>query len=543
MAIMASGHQTDHDKTIDGIVSQPDPNPGVNPAGRSRFAILKAYVSLEASLLFLAVVLLRLPGFTHSVLDWDEGSYALVGREILLGHLPYVDAYEIKPPGAFIMYALAMLAFGVNFISLRLCGLLCVYATAMTLRLIALSIGLKRFSALSAGLFYACVTTTVGGLESNLEILATPFMTIACLALVRGMERRDLYSQIVTVTLAGIMVGLAVWIKFVPALPGSILTGTVLLYWLQQGTPLARILGLGLLYSFLMLLPTISSGLFYWYLGHFDLFWLANFQATSRYLAISPYDAYDLYILIPFLSVTKWMIGSGLVLILAAGGISRTKYRRPRSNLIFIWLFGEILSVIIPLKFYDHYYLLLSGPVCLLAAFSIDGTESSLGARDIKNSRILIPVMLIFIPYCCFNLLRFGSDLMSEGPDGPATIARLIAADSDHKSRPIWIVNAEPEIYLLSDAMSATMFGFPHHLLEKRYSGLIPRDQDTEIERIMNSTPLYVILETTSSGQWNKDVHVPSVRQEIIGHWINQTYEPVRAVPFKDKILTLYKVK
>jgi len=462
---------------------------------------------------------------------------------MLLGRLPYVDAYEIKPLGAYIMYALAMFAFGVNFISLRLCGLLCVYATAMTLRLIARSIGLNRFAAFSAGLFYACVTTTIGGLESNLEILATPFTALACLALVRGTERRDLYSQAVTIIIDGVMVGLAVWIKYIPALPGSLLTGAVLLYWLRQGTPLVRILGLGLLYSFLIFLPTISSGLFYYHLGHFDLFWLANVQATSRYAAISPYNDYELYIFIPLFSVTKWMIGSGLVLILAVGGGFRAKYHRPRSALILIWLFGEILSVIAPLKFYDHYYLLLSGPVCLLAAFSIDGGECSLGPRGIRNSRILVLVMSIFISYCYFDLSKVGSGLITAGQDGPEAIASLIAADSDHKTRPIWIVNAEPEIYLLSDAIPATVLGFPQHLLEKQYAGLIPLDQDTEIERIMNGSPLYVVLETMPSGRWNEDIHVPSIRQDTIGKWLKQRYEPIRAVPFKGKTLTLYRVK
>jgi hypothetical protein len=42
----------------------------------------------------------------------DQAIYALVAREILAGKMPYKDAFDFKPPGIFLVYALARAIFG-----------------------------------------------------------------------------------------------------------------------------------------------------------------------------------------------------------------------------------------------------------------------------------------------------------------------------------------------------------------------------------------------------------------------------------------------
>ena len=42
----------------------------------------------------------------------DQGIYAVVARAMLDGGMPYRDAWDFKPPGIFLIYALARALFG-----------------------------------------------------------------------------------------------------------------------------------------------------------------------------------------------------------------------------------------------------------------------------------------------------------------------------------------------------------------------------------------------------------------------------------------------
>lgn len=56
-------------------------------------------------LAFLTVsVLLRLFSFFPSVLDHDESTYLIIGREILQGKELYTDVTDTKPAGIFLFY-------------------------------------------------------------------------------------------------------------------------------------------------------------------------------------------------------------------------------------------------------------------------------------------------------------------------------------------------------------------------------------------------------------------------------------------------------
>jgi hypothetical protein len=57
----------------------------------------------------------------------DQGIYAVVADTILKGGMPYEDAWDFKPPGIFLTYALAQGVFGKSMLSIRLlevCGLI-----------------------------------------------------------------------------------------------------------------------------------------------------------------------------------------------------------------------------------------------------------------------------------------------------------------------------------------------------------------------------------------------------------------------------------
>jgi hypothetical protein len=85
----------------------PEPNgSGSLPAGSSRVADA---VLIGACALGIAFLLLQLLTFGYGR---DQGIYAMVGRAILAGEMPYRDAWDFKPPGVFVVFALSRALFG-----------------------------------------------------------------------------------------------------------------------------------------------------------------------------------------------------------------------------------------------------------------------------------------------------------------------------------------------------------------------------------------------------------------------------------------------
>ncbi|WP_264488259.1 ArnT family glycosyltransferase [Luteolibacter arcticus] len=64
----------------------------------------------------------------------DQGIYAVVARSIVDGGMPYRDAWDFKPPGIFVLYAIARVLFGANEWGIRL--LECIFIAAMGICLV-----------------------------------------------------------------------------------------------------------------------------------------------------------------------------------------------------------------------------------------------------------------------------------------------------------------------------------------------------------------------------------------------------------------------
>lgn len=58
------------------------------------------------SIIFVAIVIFRLPFFFTDEFNWDESTYIIMGQWILDGNLPYVDRTAVKPPLLYYLYAL-----------------------------------------------------------------------------------------------------------------------------------------------------------------------------------------------------------------------------------------------------------------------------------------------------------------------------------------------------------------------------------------------------------------------------------------------------
>jgi 4-amino-4-deoxy-L-arabinose transferase-like glycosyltransferase len=89
-------------KAQDGKCCSPAPDVVANPS-RGRVSAVVAIVVVG--------VVLGLPGLSYPY-GRDQAVFALVGRTILDGGLPYVDAVDVKPPGPFYLFAAVQAVLG-----------------------------------------------------------------------------------------------------------------------------------------------------------------------------------------------------------------------------------------------------------------------------------------------------------------------------------------------------------------------------------------------------------------------------------------------
>jgi 4-amino-4-deoxy-L-arabinose transferase-like glycosyltransferase len=306
------------------------------------FVILAAIVVVSA--------LLRLT-FLHEPLDRDEGQYAAIAQNILQGGLPYQDAIEIKPPGAFYLYAVGIAVFGATSEALRVFTAL--YSMLSVLAVYGLaSVLADRKAGIYAALLYGVYASfpLVQGSSSNTEVFLVLPLTAGVWLLLRA--TRD--NSRLMLAAAGFCAALALVIK-PQALP-LVALQLVLIPWLMPGSGRlqARAGNVAAYLAPLVSCAALILGYFYFRGGLEDIFyWTVQFP---RRYAQSGLDLNRLQAVLAH-------VFSTLLVPLLAGLPSAlwlaSRKRDLRDLLPLLLLLAAILAIAIPGKFYPHYFIML----------------------------------------------------------------------------------------------------------------------------------------------------------------------------------------
>ena len=294
--------------------------------------------------------LLRLASL-HAPFDRDEGQYATIAQVILRGGLPYRDAIEIKPPGTFYLYALAIYIFGATIEAVRTFTAVYALLTAVAVYLVSRQIAGSR-AALGATLLYG-VFSTVPQLQgiSNTEVFLVLPMIAGVWCFLQALDtrkRRYLYG-------AGLCASLAMLIKPV-ALPVVALEfllipcfGSGPGRWKQAILDLAAFLA-----------PVVACALAtlcYFYLrGGLDDFLYWTVVVPRRYK-----DA-EIFLVPPVSAVVRYLHTALLVPALlgipAAFWLALTRRTIP-GLLPLLLILAVSLAVTLPGKNHPHYFIML----------------------------------------------------------------------------------------------------------------------------------------------------------------------------------------
>lgn len=469
---------------------------------------------LAVVLAFLAsAFLLRSTSFLQTFIDWDEGLYLLMGEALLEGHPPYSVIWDRKPPGLFLLYALAQYAFGDGVIGIRIVGWLA--ATLSAYLLYRMGRGISdggRMLGILSGVFYLVYSLNSQGLAANAEVLFTPFVVLAFwLVLFRWGEAPEFrLGRAGQLFFIGLLIGLAFEIKYIVIFDLAALLFVLGFNLYHRVMPqgagdfIARISWSYSSVLFGFLIPFILATTYYWRSGNFDIYFQSNIAANLAY-------GNESFSVVAFLQSLSREVARNTLLWLGAllspiylylfHREMRTQERRYILAAL-IWLLVTFPAVVVTRNFYSHYYLQLMPPMCLLAAWLIIRVLGT--AQNWQDRRryalalgliVIAPLLIAGVPHLGRGALYATMPyLANDGDwgDDAAKIAAYLRGEVGPEDY-IYAVDYPPIIYYLVPAKIPTKYPFALHLMDESYSGVIDVDQEQELAQVMSNKPTYLI--------------------------------------------------
>ncbi len=542
-------------------------------------------------IIFLAFLLLsfflRFWTLFVSVLDKDESIYILGADSLLNSNLPYIEIWDNKPPGIFILFSLTMLILGNSIVSIRILSIITTTFTSYFLYRIGATIDAKQGEkiGLLSGSLYAIFSLHNDGAAANAEILFAPFVTGAFLLLFQDRKLSN-----IKVFLIGLILGIGMQIKYLVIMDvlGLVLLGS--LFRKEKGKsqeeegrkesgvrsqeeegkrkenekPVNNFQGLrkekfSLIFNHLtfslfrfflilgagLILPAVIIGVIYQFSGYLDEYIYGTLIANSKYVGMLNFSWSDL-----LSRLRKQVLGNILLWLYLFWSpiylfvFARGKLKEERNFIyLFLWFCCTFLAVLLSKRFYNHYFLQLLPPLCLISGYAIVKSVYLLEKKSIEehsyrevrelktisaktqtatliNSqkfRIIgaslskisvlssLPNIILFL-ILIYPFAQAGYNKLSKNwefiyyryiqkidtwDDREALIAKYLRQrikSTDY----IYVVNYEPIIYYLVPTKIPTKYAFPSHLTAM--SQILPTNPLQELDKIMAKNPSYVLL-------------------------------------------------
>lgn len=441
-----------------------------------RHGVRKSFGASPRLLAVLAILvvtaLTRLMTFGNPAAHIDDQFYLYVGHSILAGDIPYVDIWDRKPIGIFLIYAACAALGGNGVVQYQLVAAIFVFATALTIygfgRLIAPEKG-----ALLAALIYPIMIAQMGGDAGQAPVFHNLFMALPALLIFKattGQDPPSLWSG----GLAMALVGIALTIKQTTVFEGIFFGLWFVIAGYIRDRRLDRAARVALLLAAVAALPTALSYLVYFQLGHLDAMWQATVISVLRKLPVTLEDRFSA---VPYLvRITAVPLLIAIFSIYKMVGHSGWK---AAPTFVTLWLIAAAIGFFAIPNFFFHYALPLAVPmsIAMAAAFGL----RPLGKLLFVGVVIAEIVTLIRPPF-------FMSPYRDDYP-------RLLAAvRKELGSGCLYIYYGSPQLYTDTGACRVTSFVFPDHLETMVESEALPVAPEAEMNRFFRQNPPQVVV-------------------------------------------------
>ena len=424
------------------------------------------------ALLVLATLLLRALTFGNPAIELDEQLYRLIGERMLEGQLPYVDMFDTKPVGLFLLFALAALIGGAQALSYQLMAALFTVLGAWALFHIARRTVAGFWAPVGAALLYILSLNLMQGEGGQASVFYTPMVIAAALMTLSVLEKRTMSGASllgIGAAVTGLM-GLAIQIKYTVAVEGAFF-GLVLMWagW-RAGIGLVRLAAYGVVWIGLALLPTVLAWAYFAQIGHADAWIFANFTSVSLRHHLSPADMVEEFVG-GFASLLVFVI-------LAALGWWRRGTPNAAYHFAAGWLIAGLLAVIAQRSFGPHYWIPLVPPLALLALPAL------------KQMRRTAIAMIVVIAVAGQGLIAYYN--YSKGD--AETMDQMVAAIGPAPNC-IFVFDGFPALYLETDSCLPSRFLFPNMLNGLLLKDALGVDPSDEVRRILATGPDAIVID------------------------------------------------
>lgn len=417
--------------------------------------------AVQAVLLLLVAFASRAWLFGNPVIHSDEQFYLLVGDRMWDGAWPFVDIFDRKPVGLFLVFAAIRALPGDGILAYQIAATVVAAVTAFLIARIA-----GRFAgaeaAFGAGVLYLVWLVVFDGAGGQSAIWQNLPMAAAALLVVDARPERLTRRGVA----AMLLVGCAMQVKYVALFEGVFFGLWLLWTGFLGGRSAARLAGDAALWVAAALLPTAAAWAVYAGAGHGDAFVFANFRSffwqqdddtpLSNLLKLAEAVA----LLAPLLRLT-WR------------GRSASAFARG-------WAAAGIGAVLIIHTFEQLYWLPALLPLSVASAAGLERVD-----RRRAMLWALVPAIVAAIALTFLRVGRRGD---------ARAIDALVALIGQRPPGCLFSFGSEPILYHRTRSCLPTAYIFRSHLSQTRESRGIGIDPAAETARVLAGRPGVIVL-------------------------------------------------
>lgn len=490
-------------------------------------------LSIQLCLMLMAAFLIRVWQFGNPVIHVDEQFYLLVGDRMLQGALPYVDIWDRKPVGLFLIYAAIRTLGGEGIYQYQIVATLFAGVTAFLIARIALRIS-SGLGAASAGIVYLCWLMIFGGDGGQSPVFYNAFVAGGALLTLRLVTTPSLSIGRLANSGALIMllVGLAMQVKY-PALFEGIFFGIALMWtaWRVFHRPLV-VTSLAALWVTVALVPTALAWAYYASLGHSEIFIFSNFLSIFNRPPSAAGDLISRLSEMVVFSIPLWLCAiAGIWGRFDAGALLPAEGAK---TFLVSWLAAAVIGLLIPGTYYGHYYLPVLVPLSVLIAPLAGAPGTGINLFTINRRQITTPFIgVLAIMGLIAAKIQINEDIWHRG-DG-SQIDRIAKVIEPRLKDCPFVFDFEPILYLMTNSCFNSRFVFPPHLASYWETNAGGVNTLAEVQRILARKPS-IIVSTAEIEHTPNPATWRLVQSELERH-----YRPIYSEKIGDRTRVVYE--
>ena len=430
-------------------------------------------------------LLMRVLSFFPSVIDHDESTYLVIADAMRQGKVYWKDVIDTKPIGIFGLFAIFQTVFGKSIFILRLITALWIAVSAWMLYLVhrlllpPSSPEVYNSGPVASGILYILMTSmfTFFGISPNTE-LYFGLLTITAIWLVIK------YRHFGWFFLAGLLLGMGFIIKYVVLFDAialglffiwrQVMNRTTWTWWLAR----CVLLGIG------FLMPLAFTWWYYRQMGMGDTFLFFTFELSGRYFHHPPISGYLTFLLDCFaryLPITFWFMYCA----------SKWRVTGPSLPVLgVLWGLLSLIIVLVPGKFFGHYFIQVMAPMSLLAGSFFDRRRDvSKSIAWMRKPFFIYPALIVLV---VLNMGFQKADFIDRR-DYP----REVAAYLNTLLQPgdiLYTGNYHHITYLLTGTASPTPYVHRSLLWDAENIKALNIDQEAELKKILQQNPRFILI-------------------------------------------------